>query len=181
VTLFLASVYHTGTRFCRESLFSDFSFGPHTIGEHPQATQIHIELAHIEPLQHWLNTAEHIVVPLRHPMLVAGSWKARGLDLVALDEQWRVFADVVMPSDPIYLPLDHPDRGLYLEILNQRMGLDLKTDWRPVGSRLPKDIRNDEPLTSDERHSAECWSCLLEDVYGKVEVAINCDKHGAES
>jgi len=166
VTLLLASVYHTGTRFCRESLFGDFSFGPRTIGTNPQATYVHIEPVHIEPLQYWLKTAEHTVVPLRHPLLVASSWKARGLHLTLLDEQWRTLVDVVMPRDPIYLPLDHPDRGRYLEVLNKRMGLNLKTDWQPVGSRLPVDIRNDEPLTSAERRRAEDWSDLFEDVYG---------------
>ena len=166
--LFLASVYHCGTRFCRESLLSDFNFDPHTIGTCPQATHIHIEPAHFKSLQYWLNAAEHIVVPLRHPVLVAESWKARGLDLEALDEQWCTLADVVVPHDPIYLPVDHPDRCLYLEVLNQRIGLDLKTDWEKVGARLPQDIRNDEPLTSDERQRAEHWSRLgvFVDVYG---------------
>ena len=160
MTLFLASVYHTGTRFCRESLFSDFNFDPHAVSSRPEAAHVHIEPVHIKPLQHWLNTAEHVVVPLRHPQLVAVSWKVRGMDLKALDEQWRTFIDVVMPHDPIYLPIDHPDRCFYLEDLNQRTGLNLKTDWKPVGYRLPHEIKNKEPLTTNERQQAEHWSCL---------------------
>jgi len=162
VTLLLASVYHTGTRFCRESLFRDFSFGSQAIGSQAEATNIHIEPVHIKSLQHWLNTADHVVVPLRNPLLVAASWKARGMELAALEEQWQTMVDVVMPHDPIYLPIDHPDRCLYLEALNQRIGLDLTTDWQPVGRRLPHEMINDEPLTDNERQQAEHWAGLLE-------------------
>jgi hypothetical protein len=166
VTLLLASVYHTGTRFCRGSLFSDFNFGSQVIGSDAEATNIHIEPVHIKPLQYWLNAADHVVVPLRHPLLVAESWKARGMELAALDEQWRTLADVVVPHDPIYLPIDHPDRDLYLKELNQRMGLDLETDWQPVGGILPHEIRNNEPLTDNERQQAERWAPLFMNLYG---------------
>jgi len=166
--LFLASVYHTGTRFCRESLFSDFNFSPCNIGTYPEATDLHIRPERAEPLKHWLNTAEHVVVPLRHPMLVAASWKARGLELETLDEQWRTLVDVVISHDPIYLPIDRPNRGFYLEELNRRMGLDLETDWEPVGFKLPHEMKNSEPLTINERQQAEYWACLppFLDIYG---------------
>jgi len=168
MTLFVPSVYHTGVRFCRESLFSDFKFESQVL-PNPEATSIHIEPTHIKVLQHWLNEAEHIVVPLRHPSLVARSWKLRNYDMDALDEQWRMLASVVAPYDPIYMPVDHPDRSLYLDALNERMGLELQTDWQPVGYRLPHEVINDEPLTDDELDQAEYWSYnlpMVREIYG---------------
>ena len=156
-------------RFCRESLFSDYNFGPVDDSNRPRGEHRHIEPAQIKILQHWLNEAEHVVVPIRHPVKVAESWKLRNYDLAALDEQWRTLVDVVAPHDPIYLPVDHPDRNLYLDVLNERMGLDLQTDWKPVGGRLPHEILNEEPLTEDEQKQVEYWSVnvpMVQEIYG---------------
>ena len=74
------------------------------------------------------------IIPLRHPLVVARSWTARGGDILELIESWELLVNEIDPLNPIYLPIDAPGRNQHLENLNNRCYMNLKTDWEPVGS-----------------------------------------------
>jgi hypothetical protein len=77
-----------------------------------------------------------IVVPLRHPMKVAQSWKNRGKPIVShpkhepMIAMWRTLIDVIAPLEPLYVPVDSENRDVYLAKLGKATKRRLKTDWR---------------------------------------------------
>ena len=74
-----------------------------------------------------------IVIPLRHPKVTAESWKSRKKDEQEMIEAWECLVNDIDPFDPIYLPVDSDRRDEYLAGLNEKLGLDLETDWEPKG------------------------------------------------
>ena len=73
-----------------------------------------------------------VIMPFRKPERVLASWYNRDkyrIHVVAsyqmLDEFWQ---DSYFP-----LPVDHPDRAMYLDKISNAVGEELKTDWRRVG------------------------------------------------
>jgi len=75
------------------------------------------------------------IVPLRHPYLTQKSWKDRNHDKSDLIGMWEVMANEIAPLNPFFLPLDVDNRQDYLDELNTATGLNLKTDWKPEGSK----------------------------------------------
>ena len=112
----VASVHHSGTHFMNDEIFSQFdarSLDHRNLIAGPPAENIKIRI-HCEPetvdrLGGWCSRYE-VVVPLRHPLAVATSWKARGKDLERLVCQWNILKNIVDEHDPMYLPIDSPDR-----------------------------------------------------------------------
>lgn len=84
------------------------------------------------------------VAPLRHPAAIWESWARRGKDREDLFTQTRNFWDI---SDRLeILPIDHPDRELFLNRVSSYLGLDLRTNWQQVnhydGPRSDKSDRH---------------------------------------
>jgi len=74
-----------------------------------------------------------VVVPLRHPLVVAASHTAK---LRSLDHrQWINLAETVDSFNPYYLPVDRPDRNDYMIALNKGLGTDFPLEWPVYGGR----------------------------------------------
>jgi len=74
-----------------------------------------------------------VVVPLRHPKVVAVSWQSRQRDEQEMIACWDFMVSEIDPLKPNYLPIDSDDRDLHLKRLNFDLGLSLQTDWTPMG------------------------------------------------
>ena len=150
----IASVHHTGTNFIWQDLLKGFEqFGMNHIGRGKSQlpkngfTRIHCDLAQHGYLEWWL-MRHHCIVPLRHPMSVAASWKARACDLSLLPGQWVILKNEVDPYKPMYLPIDSPDRMNWLDVISRNIGQELQTDWPVVMS-----CNKSATLNDDERES----------------------------
>ena len=136
----VASVYHTGTNFVSKELFKGWHGYSMTWARYNRGQPsgngiclIHCDVEQSPCLRWWLG--EHnTVVPVRHPLLVAASWKAQDKDLNLLPAQWEILKSTVAPHDPMYIPLDVPNRDSYLFKMNQRLGLNIQTDWPVIMS-----------------------------------------------
>ena len=108
------------------------------------------------------------IVPLRHPYLTAKSWADRNHHKSDLIGMWEVMANEIAPLRPFWLPLDVPDRQDYLDLLNERTGLSLTTDWSPAGVKHNNsDLRwQDVEPTPEIAALTERIQPFLEQFYG---------------
>lgn len=118
---------------------------PHT-GNHFMLALIP-EATHRHPGPHghhgdWPELLEHadaVICPMRHPLLVAQSWRKRGKSLEdrELESYWRMQVDVVDKHKPYYICLDKPDlRDDQVRLINDVLGLDLDPgDWPVLRDR----------------------------------------------
>lgn len=136
--VFIATVHHTGTQFT-EKLFKDAGYGPtdKTNGLNGQNDyhRAHIDYPVQTELKDWLERGFPLVVPLRHPLAVAKSWKARRKPIEQLIRQYELLETLVDPYQPLYLPIDHPERDRYFTNLRLKVDLRLKTDWAVHASK----------------------------------------------
>lgn len=150
----VASVYHTGTNF----IFQHLLKGMTQVGIAPDSkyvkglprnsfARIHCDLSQHVYLQWWLLRCL-CVVPMRHPVSVAESWKARGRDLANLAIQWNILKTEVDPYEPMYLPIDSPDRMNWLDTISRNIDRELQTDWPVVMS-----CNKSATLTETEREA----------------------------
>jgi len=70
-----------------------------------------------------------MIIPLRHPYLVAKSWELRGKPLTELTENFKLLVNELDPLSPLYLPIDVENRQDYLDKINKELGLELRTEW----------------------------------------------------
>ena len=75
------------------------------------------------------------IVPLRHPVEVAKSWKAREKKLSIMLRQWELLEEVVLPRNPMFLPVDHENRDVYFQVIREACDPNLATDWTPKGGK----------------------------------------------
>ena len=136
----VASVHHTGTNFVWQNLLNGMTqvgmdHARYVNGSIPEHgfTRIHCDLAQSPYLKFWLERG-HGIWPLRHPLLVATSWRARDKSLETLAGQWQILKNKVDPYQPMYLPLDSPDRMNWLHTISRNIGQELQTDWPVVMS-----------------------------------------------
>lgn len=137
--LCVPTVKHTGTYFV----------GKHLLGwpEHPlkrleTPPDPSVVMGHLYPSkrrlwEHWLRLYPAIV-PIRHPYVVERSWLGRVEDTRDMFAMWREL-EWVDRFNPMYLPIDVPDREKYLQAINQRFGLNLTTDWPVINSKVGTD------------------------------------------
>lgn len=87
---------------------------------------------------------QNMVIPLRHPYVVAESWKRRGpYDLDDLYRRWELLINDFDPFDPFYVAIDTPLRDSQLKAIK-----DIETDWPIVNSEAftwKLDYRHIEP------------------------------------
>ena len=137
--ILIASVHHTGTNFVWQHLLNGMTevgmnYSHYVI---PPAylcfVRIHCDLLQHKYLEYWMKRA-HCIVPMRHPLSVAASWKARDKDLSELPGQWQILKNEVALYDPMYLPIDSPDRNNWLHAISRKIDQEIQTDWPVVMS-----------------------------------------------
>jgi hypothetical protein len=136
----VASVHHTGTNFVWQHLLKGMTqvgmnYDPSGRKRPPENgfVRIHCDTDQHGYLQWWLKQFP-CIVPLRHPMAVAASWKAREKSLDNLAIQWKILKEKVDPYLPMYLPIDSPDREQWLEQIRGFLNPELQTDWPVIMS-----------------------------------------------
>lgn len=97
-----------------------------------------------------------VVIPLRHPKVVAKSWQARKKDELEMIEAWRCLVNDVDAFNPHYLPVDADNRDEHLKKLNADLGLDLETDWQPKGVKQNNSHLRHHDITATPAVDALC-------------------------
>lgn len=134
----VVSIHHTGTNFTMDEIlryweshhaeYELYNFGiPHG------KARVHMETRFFKLLDFWCKNA-CVIVPMRHPEKVIRSWIARNKRLEALAIQYDILKTRVDPYDPLYLPIDSPDRERWLDRLRAKTGKPHRTDWRTIMS-----------------------------------------------
>lgn len=90
-----------------------------------------------------------IAAPLRRPEDVWRTWWQRfghrrpdRMDPDhprSIETAWRRMDMIASELDVLFLPIDLPIREQQLQLLSERVGRELKTDWLPVGNRPPEE------------------------------------------
>ncbi len=170
--ILVASVHHTGTNFVMKDLLRSYKLthaSIRVIGDNPfHKTQLHIQKRYTSELAYWLPRSK-VIVPIRHPVDVALSWKRRLKDLNEMKAQFEMLLSVVDDYNPAYLPIDAMDRDWWLSQLNQRFSTNLSTNWDVIGSKAQPPARHwKAQLTDDEYELASgiaSWS-FFDQFYG---------------
>lgn len=157
MNLFIASIHHTGTQFTVDLLQrAGYKYINRNWPEPRHQQRLfrqHIEVRSMPLLLETLSTLDVLcgrgarpIVPLRHPVLCAQSWARRHKSIDDMIEQWNWLLDEIDPYNPVYFPIDLPDRSLYLQSLSEYVGQDLETDWHLVGAKPGNTPPTDEDL-----------------------------------
>lgn len=139
--VFVASVHHTGTQFVQK-LFEDADYQITDLTPKEAGNSVnylhrsHIADAVMTELDEWLNLGIPVIVPLRHPMAVAKSWLARKKPIEEMIRQFQILVELVDPFGPLYLPIDHEHRELFLSRIRHECGSEIVTDWPIVASKV---------------------------------------------
>jgi hypothetical protein len=155
------TIMHTGNHFLFNLFGTEFSF------RHPRKDILdawgEIQFEHLScfvPMLDMVGNPENVtVIPLRHPRAVAVSWEVRGMDVRQMCREYKTMIEEYDKFDPLYIPIDSPHREKYLASLNNRLGLDLETDWTPVGE---EEDNSDYDYTVPTEH--ECVERLCADI-----------------
>lgn len=132
--IFIASVHHTGTQFT-EKILLDAGYGPTDKPEkggnkeNNDYHRAHIAHSVQTELKDWLERKFPLIVPLRHPVDVAMSWKARKKPIKQMVAQFELLQELVLPYNPYLLPIDHDMRDIYFQVIRENIDANLKTDW----------------------------------------------------
>ena len=110
------------------------------------------------------------IVPMRHPLKVAGTWTGRGQSLHTLWDSWRRLILAIDPLGPLYLPIDVPNRQTYLDAINEEILVELKTDWPVIGSTGLKS--NFDSFKGGERIMVDRMFDELGDFFGRFGYAL---------
>ena len=85
------------------------------------------------------------VIPLRHPYLVAESWKRRGKPVTDLVTAYKKLPELFDCLNPYYVPMDTEDRDDYLVQIEKGLGISLSHDWPIINSyQHTSDLNRDE-------------------------------------
>lgn len=125
----VTSVPHTGSQFVTKHLLS----GAGLTSPNDVYFQ-HTENGTVPMLRKLMKAGWPCIVPMRHPLKVAGTWTGRGLELHTLWNSWRRLVTAIDPLNPLYLPIDVPNRQTYLDVINEALCQDIRTNWPVIGS-----------------------------------------------
>jgi len=129
----IPTIQHTGTKFLAK-LFGQIHWA--SFYEKPECDDFlhvgHLTRNSIDAIKR-LN--HKIIIPLRHPYLVAESWRRRNKPLDELEENFHLLVDELDPLNPLYLPIDVDNRQDYLDQINDDLGLALVTEWGVENSK----------------------------------------------
>lgn len=145
--MIVASIPHSGTR-----LVVDEILKTPWVHFKDKEKEGHIYCGHIytynAPLVKMRMEQYPAIVPLRHPYLTATSWKKRGMDIGEMCIAYYILVDQLDQYNPLYLPIDRPERDDYLKAISKELKRPLKTDWPMVNSRYntvkPEDLGEDQ-------------------------------------
>lgn len=130
----IPTIQHTGTKLLYGMFpegFTHYSF--YEEPESPNALHVgHITENSVEAIK---RLDCQMIIPLRHPYLVAESWRRRNKPLSELFDNFMILVDELAPLDPLYLPIDAANRQDYLNKINKRLDLRLNTNWNVVNSK----------------------------------------------
>ncbi len=125
----VTSVPHTGSQFVTQHLLG----GAGLTSPNDVYFQ-HVENGTVPMLRKLMLKGWPCIVPMRHPLKVAGTWTSRGKPLYQLWDYWRRLVSAIDPLKPLYLPIDVPNRQGYLDVICAELLVDFKTDWPVIGS-----------------------------------------------
>lgn len=133
--ILVPTIPYTGTHFMRDHLLAGL-----------ETDVRHIWDNRMEKWAERIAAGHPIIVPLRHPINVAMSWKRREhlggsrLRVMNLPDWWRRLSGMIDPARPYYLPLDLPHRReACLDNINKNLGLELATDWPVIREKFSGD------------------------------------------
>lgn len=130
----IPTIQHTGTKLLAK-LFGDVHWASfyEDIGDRESALYLgHLTINSVEAIK---KLKHRMIIPLRHPYLVAESWRRRNKPLDELADNFRLLVDEIDPYNPLYLPIDVENRQEYLDKINKELGLDLRTEWGVENSK----------------------------------------------
>lgn len=78
-----------------------------------------------------------VVIPLRRPEAMTRSHMARYGHVAMLTSGLIELRRFIESREPLWLPIDAPDRDKYLARLSEGLGMELTTDWPVIDSRSP--------------------------------------------
>ena len=122
------SVAHTGSVFLLEDLLADLVRVDEPTDDGGFFFR-HIGFEHAALIRSYAKQYP-CIVPMRHPMKVALSYKKRRESLQDMLDGFRRLVTAIDPLNPYYLPLDVPDRQDWLDRINNDLNLDLQTNWQ---------------------------------------------------
>ena len=110
-----------------------------------------------------------IITPLRSLERIVVSWERRRKDLKCLEKELEILVDIIDPLDPFYLPIDADNRDLYLNDINDYLGLHLKTDWPVVSSDKSSYNTTEQHIKDKEiyKRFKEKFEAFFSDFYGR--------------
>lgn len=135
--IFLPTIMHTGTQFCRYELFPKEIFAKNN-----ELKGCHVDDAGIKNyIRNELTEEYVVVVPIRHPLRVYHSFLKRNKGKKEFMEQWTNMIKHIHPLNPWYIHMDlHEERQRDVQrlekFLNYKfMKLDGGVEWTVVNSK----------------------------------------------
>lgn len=75
------------------------------------------------------------IIPLRHPYRVEESWKRRGKCPGEMERHYRLLINELAPLNPSFIAIDTDQRQAQLDQVNEKLGLNLETNWDVLNSK----------------------------------------------
>ncbi len=141
--IIVASIPKTGTNFVFHEVLKDFVEGRNPKKNPDAKVWIHI---YAERMSELMSRTDHPwIVPLRHPYLVAQTWKGHEWDLYTLKDMWVRLRDEIDPQHPMYFAIDSDARYAQLTAIEKRLGIKVDTRWPVIASQgLRKSLEEHE-------------------------------------
>lgn len=108
------SIPHSGTRFAKKLIVG--------IAQHLSE----------QSYRNYPDDFDVVIMPFRKPETVLASWLNRDKYRIHLVACYQMLLEF-WSNNYLPLPVDHPDREKYLGRISEAVGLELKTDWEPIG------------------------------------------------
>jgi hypothetical protein len=143
----IPTIQHTGTKLLANMFegFKRISF----IEESEADNVLYLGHLTVNSIDNIKKLKNPIILPMRHPYLVAESWKRREKPLSDLVINFRLLINDIDKLDAMYLPIDVENKQDYLDEINEKLGLSLYSDWNVVNSKKQTYNLSYKELTPD--------------------------------
>lgn len=124
--ILVKSVPHTGTNFLVKIL---------------EAARCHIHIQHYADYRNIHEVKEDFTIsPIRCPWMQWVTHTSRKTQ-VGLIQSWLDFNERFLNDENLMiLPIDTGDRQTHLDVISERIGVQFKTDWMPVGGKKREEL-----------------------------------------